>query len=396
VTDIDTPPQPIDRAALKPLVRQALGDARAEVVDWRSEPVAFTAVNPLSGGVFRYHGTAMTDGRVQPWSLIHKVIRLPASAGSAAPLGLSATGFEDEASYIYWKREALVYQSGLLADLPEGLTAPRCYVVDEEREDSVHLWLEEIIEAYPEGWPLDRYALAARHLGRLGGMYCARPLPAWLWLSRDWLRDWSVRWASVTERAAQIETSHHPIVREAYAPNDAARLTRLWTARPALLDALVRLPQTLCHRDASRANLIARRRDDGMDETVALDWGFTGIGPAGEDLAQLIAGTLWRFAVPLQGATTLDQAAYAGYLDGLHESGWHGDARAVRLACCAASALLLGFTGPALIPMLDGPGRDATEGLWGRPINELVAHRAALTRFLLDRAEEAYDLLDAL
>lgn len=385
----------VGREELTPIVRRAVGNDQAEIVDWRWEPVAFTAVNPLSGGVVRYRGTAAVDGQQQSWSLIHKVIRLPSSAGSAAPLGLAATGFEDEASYIYWKREALVYQSGLLSDLPEGLAAPRCYAV-EEGAGVIHLWLEEITEAHPQGWPLGRYALAARHLGRLGGMYHGRSLPPWSWLSRDWLRHWSARWQPVAERASRAEGWTHPLVQESFAVSERERLVRLWAARPALLDALARLPRTLCHRDASRANLIARRRADGTDETVALDWGFTGFGAAGEDLAQLIAGTLWRFAVPAEDAAALDQAVFEGYLTGLKDSAWRDDVRTVRFACCAASALLLGFTGPALIPMLDGPGREATERLWGRPIAELLGHRCALTRFLLDRAEEAYRLMDVL
>jgi hypothetical protein len=376
---------------LTPLVRLALGSAQAHVADWRQEPIAFTAVNPLSGGVTRYRGSATVEGQVAPWSLIHKVIRLPQGSGSAAPLGLAATGFADEASYIYWKREALVYQSGLLTDLPEGLAAPRCHAVTDDPE-AIHLWLEDITEAYPAGWPLARYALAARHLGRMGGTYLARPLPPWTWLSRNWLRDWSVRWATVAERVTQPELWHHPLLRDVYTADDPARLARLWSFRPALLDALERLPRTLCHRDASRANLIARRTD-GVEETVALDWGFAGSGPAGEDLAQLIAGTLWRFTVPMDDAAAFDHMVYEGYLDGLRDTGWHGDPQAVRFAYCAASALLLGFAGPALIPMLDGPGKDAMERLWDRSIAELIAHRAALTRYLLDRAEEAYRLM---
>jgi hypothetical protein len=89
----------MDREALTPLVQRALGGGQTEITHWQREPVAFTAVNPLSGGVFRYRGTAVTGERVRPWSLIHKVIRLPSDVGSAAPLGLASSGFEDEASY---------------------------------------------------------------------------------------------------------------------------------------------------------------------------------------------------------------------------------------------------------------------------------------------------------
>jgi hypothetical protein len=38
---------------------------------------------------------------------------------------------------------------------------------------------------------------------------------------------------------------------------------RLWDARAQLLEALAGMPQTLCHLDAFRRNVIATRGDDG-------------------------------------------------------------------------------------------------------------------------------------
>ena len=42
--------------------------------------------------------------------------------------------------------------------------------------------------------------------------------------------------------------------------------------QPRFIADLARLPQTLCHHDAARSNLIARQRDDGGTEVVAIDW----------------------------------------------------------------------------------------------------------------------------
>ncbi|HZG67862.1 MAG TPA: hypothetical protein VEZ12_14040, partial [Herpetosiphonaceae bacterium] len=84
-----------------------------------------------------------------------------------------------------WKREVLAYQSGILEDLGGGLVVPRVYAVMERPGGMVWLWLEDIVEAYATPWPLERYGLAARHLGAWQGTYLAgRPLPDAPWLAR--------------------------------------------------------------------------------------------------------------------------------------------------------------------------------------------------------------------
>jgi len=44
-----------------------------------------------------------------------------------------------------WNREVLTYESGLLAALPAGLVAPRCFDV-REHAGLVWLWLEEVVD----------------------------------------------------------------------------------------------------------------------------------------------------------------------------------------------------------------------------------------------------------
>ena len=67
----------------------------------------------------------------RPWSLVLKVL------GPAA-------GPDDPTHIDYWKRELLLYSSGLLDDLPAGLCAPRCYGCDEPMDGVVWLWLEHV------------------------------------------------------------------------------------------------------------------------------------------------------------------------------------------------------------------------------------------------------------
>lgn len=65
-----------------------------------------------------------------------------------------------------------------------------------------------------------------------------------------------------------------------------AKPCRIGVGPPAIFIAnLSRLPQTLCHHDAVRSNLIARRRPDGATEIVAIDWESTGPGAVGAEIA---------------------------------------------------------------------------------------------------------------
>jgi len=66
-------------------------------------------------------GTARVGAAERPWSAVLKVV---------AP----AAGQDDPADGLYWRREALLYGSGLLDDLPGRVCAPRCYVRDERAD----------------------------------------------------------------------------------------------------------------------------------------------------------------------------------------------------------------------------------------------------------------------
>jgi hypothetical protein len=148
--------QAINQTTLTPLVRQALGNDTLVVTTWTYQPIYGGA--GLFAHIYRVAGTAQVEDQLVPWSLILKV--------SQAALGSS-----DPTSTWYWKREALVYQSGFLAQLAGGLVASRCYAVHEPTEGEVWVWLEELQDADGPHWSLERYGLAARHLGVFNGRY---------------------------------------------------------------------------------------------------------------------------------------------------------------------------------------------------------------------------------
>jgi hypothetical protein len=252
----------IDRATLTPLVQGALGSESVEVVNWKFEQ--------LHGGigtgtaVYRFSGQGRDQGQTMPWSLILKILR---------PEGGSA----DACAWNYYKREADAYQSGWLDDLPGGLAAPRCFGLLDHPEGDCWIWLEDVRDEIGPQWPLEQYRIVARHAGQFNGAFLVdRPLPGWSWLSVGWLRQY-------VEQAAPAlpllrDSLDHPLVRRAW-PGDAIdRFFRLWEERDLFLDALDRLPQTICHLDVFRRNLFACKMADGGDQTVAVGLGVCGAG----------------------------------------------------------------------------------------------------------------------
>src|SRR5919202_5767728 len=101
----------VDRATLTPIVREATGKPALTVLDHRL--VQLHGGADLSSAVYRVSGTGRSGTQHLDWSVILKIIR-------AAP------GDEDPGWWHYWKREALIYESGILDDLDCGIVAPRC------------------------------------------------------------------------------------------------------------------------------------------------------------------------------------------------------------------------------------------------------------------------------
>lgn len=325
-----TTPNILEPSTLTPLVGRLLADEEVTLSD--------CGVQPLEGGfsgspLYRVQGQAHTRAGVKPWSLILKVIQ-------------PTTGSQEPWQRDYWKREVLVYQSDLLADLPSGLAVPRCWGITEQTAEEFWLWLEDLGEEEERAWPLERYALAARHLGEWNGAYLVqRPLPPQPWLSST---------AYIQQRLALAEPgiaelpqlSQQPFA-DLFPDNRLDRMLQLWAERHPLLARLEQLPRTLCHRDAFRRNLRTRQGVMGQPQTVALDWAATGIGFLGEELVPLFALTLRFVTVELERIAELDALIFAGYVEGLRAAGWQGDARLARFAFTALAALLMGVAEPA-------------------------------------------------
>ncbi len=319
--------------------------------------------------MFRFTGHACTAGKTVAWSLVLKVVRRDRTSG---------------------RREAQANTAGLLRDLPGGLAAARCFGV-EAHGDTFRIWQEEVVDEVGRPWPLDRYSLAARHLGQLNGAYLGgRPLPTEPWVLREWIRSYAADDALDVTRLQRL-----PLLRRAFPGRSVDDLLRFWDDRELFLAALDRLPKTFGHLDAAPSNVFARRDPSERAQTVAIDWSHAGIAEIGHDLAPLVFYSLLDNGSDPAQAEELDRRVFAGYVSGLQEAGWQGDPSTARFGYAASLALRYG---PSCIrrPLsygLDESGQTWMEQVRGRPIGEVLDHFAAVQRFLLGRADEARRLL---
>jgi len=358
-----------DAAKITQVAQAALRDTHAQVASWERTPLSWLAIAPTTAELNRYSGTT-TDGR--SWSAIQKVLRQAQSNWAAD-----------------WRREADVYASGFLETLPPGIGAPRVYTID-DAEAQISLWLEDVVETVPS-WPLGRYAIAARDLGRFNGAFLAgRPKPSSPQLGTDWLAGWvAMAGKSFSQILDDPAVTGHELVRRAVPPAWLDRMRAVHAQETRLLGMLGQLPATVSHLDAWRANLIARDTD-GATETVAIDWSLLGLAPAGQEIAIFVTGVrLWLSLDPTE-ADAIGELAFRSYLAGLRDAGWTGAEPDVRLAYAASVALWSVIPTPLWLRWFTLPDRrDWLERKFKMTLEEAAAPFGAFVGFGLDLAEEA-------
>jgi hypothetical protein len=379
--DLERRVRAVTLAVLTPLVRRALNTDQVEVLERFFQPVGGGFSQAV---IYRFEGQARTPDDHVPWSLILKV------------LGSASTTKQEPASPEYWKREALIYQSGLLDTLPAGLAAPRCFGIIEQAADQVWLWLEAIVDE-ESIWSLDRYGLAARHLGQFNGAsLVGRAVLHDAWLAKEQRRE---RLALAEPGIRDLRRLLSHTVLESVFPQDTAeRLLRLWAERERLLALLDRLPCTLCHSNAVRQNLFSRSGVEGGKQTVAIDWAKAGIDAIGADIATLFGASPRFFAIENAQIAELEASIFDGYLEGLRDAGWHVDAHQARFGYTAIAALdcavsHLGISLPRVVERAKEAIEHGEEAprLLGPPraqVTTLVGH-------LLDMGDEALTLMDS-
>jgi hypothetical protein len=330
-SDVPSALRAVNESKLAAIVRTSLQRQNFCIQGWQVHKLDGGVGNPVSIGLYRFEGIGVDRGEWLDWSVILKVIQSPAN------LGYSDFGEgDDQAHWNYWKRELLVYQSGWLETLPDGLNAPSCYEVNELPGNIAGIWLEDINDSYSGTWPLYRYALAARHLGRLNGTYISRrELPSYPWFSQQRTRQWLnlVPWRDFPW--------DHPRVQQQFPSSEGNSFRRMLEDHKRFLTMLDQLPRTISHGDTYPTNFKSRRMHRDHDQTVALDWALTGIEPIGDDLGQLVYGT-W---LNLKGYKLQDisDTLFASYINGLQDKYCHIDPDLVRFGYTASAAFRVGL-----------------------------------------------------
>ncbi|HVL24363.1 MAG TPA: phosphotransferase [Thermomicrobiales bacterium] len=323
-------------------------------------------------GVWRLAGTAVVGDTMREWSLILK--------GWTPPERSEGAGSQ---------RETALYRSGLLDALPAGIRAPASYGEMEHTDGTIWIWFEDIVDEEAGPWSLDRYATAARHLGRFNGAYLTgHPLPAGPEIGRGWLRQWV---DSAAEAIAHVEhASEQPLVRRAYPPHVAEVYARLWADRQAHHALLDRLPQTFCHLDAFKRNLLLTHSPDGEEEIVAIDWEFAGVGAIGEELAPLVIASAIFHEAPPVALPAFEATVLGSYIDGLRDVGWGGDPATVWTGYRTAAVMRYGVGAVSrLLPFLldDRPLVDL-ERFIGHPWQVILPDLLAVNEHLVAVADE--------
>jgi hypothetical protein len=173
----------------------------------------------------------------------------------ARPAPHDPAELSDPAHFAYWRREADVLDTGIVA-ATDGLRSASAAV--EEDADGITLTREWVEDAATSG------LFVAMGLARFATSLTVRPK----FLARHQLRD---RLARVERRGGWPTLARTSVA-------DVA--DHLWRRRTAFVERVEALPQVAQHGDATPMNLLGR---DG-DRVVALDWATVGVGHVGGDL----------------------------------------------------------------------------------------------------------------
>ena len=375
----------IDPVLLSEVARQAVRAATFELRDWSVTALRHEKLIETTGGLFRYRGRVGTAARAGLVGYIEDYQR-PDEGG------------QDPPGIYYWRREVLAYQTGLLARLPSGGALAALLRGERIREGSLDLAGE-----YPWGgghrqaaglgnsgspagraapgqfrghtWVGFRCPATPGYAGRSGAA-CRRTI--------DGGRALSTRLRPVTPGSARW---YRLCFRSRSGAGAAYLGGKMATA------AYERLPRVFCHNDAHRRNLTLRAP---QDQAVAQIWPRSTGGSAGRGRWAVTWASFRHQPGPFRRGpgqrADIRVGALAGYLAGLRDAGWQGDAELARVGYLISLALYWGGTLPhAAVQLVKSPVDVVAK--YGRPVEAVLEGWRALAGLALDRADEARKII---
>jgi hypothetical protein len=311
-----------------------------EIAEWAVTPDAYPVLTPSTEALDRVVAVTADGRRLSVFvKTLHSLRHWPMI--EMIPEALREAAF----ARFPWRVEADVYRSTLVADLPDGLRAPRIYAIDDLGDDRIRVWMEDVTGPHV-AWDETRYAAAAQRLGRLAGRSWREGLPADGPTLAPGLRFiFTARTAAFDIPALRSDEAWRNPHMAALAGSDPrlrGDLLDLADEAPSIVDALERLPHAIAHGDACPQNLLRDPlRPDGF---VAIDWGFTSLAPLGYDLGQLLAGRAESGDTDAADMAPIHDGILPAYVEGLREERVDPDVEAVRRGFIGGLLLRSAFT----------------------------------------------------
>lgn len=308
---------------IKACIKSIHGNSAVELVSITCDDSDYKTPNFTTSGIFRLHGLVKVYNELKPWCVILKIIK-PDTAEK-----------DNVEHHNYWRREALVLESGVLRELPDSIYSAESYLVEEQQDGTIWIWMEYVKGVYPK--TVEQFSYIARQLGRFNGAYLKgiKMMPEYEWICRAWLKSWSTASRmyapKMEEYVSRIST-------------DNVQSTWAWYQEmleniDSSIDSLQQLPRVLAHQDLSQMNMLLVKKEASESQLVLIDWQFMSISGIGEDLGKLYGVNMSLGIIPPEQYIRFQSSLYNAYLEGLRDMGWQGDMGLVRYGFCLSTAL---------------------------------------------------------
>lgn len=312
------------------------------IVAARVAEIEYALPAMTTGGRWWVTGTAAREGKAFGFRVVVKVAQSPrrSAVWDHIPPRFQAQAELD----LPWQVEPAVYRAW--PDLPDPLRLPRVLAVRTLDDHSAALWLEAV-DHDTAPWTPDRYAEAARSLGRLAVSPSLRDLADRVgqpMAPEQARRYWTGRLQAQFVPAYRSDDLWlHPVVARHVDDALRSRLMSLLHLVPSLIEEIEALPLLVAHGDACPNNLLVE--PGGF---CLIDWSFFGRGRLAFDLSQLVISEIELGRQPATDLPRLQRLVVDAFTQGLSDGGLEVDPAAVARA--HAIQLAVG-SGVAAVPL---------------------------------------------